>query len=182
MVARIVGQARKSYQCELIPIPISTREGEADLQTVTEIFDVASVASSDVSVSTPEDVCRLIQRCRVVVTGSYHAAVFALAQGIPAVGLTASRYYQQKLHGLAAQFGAGMWVVDLNAPSAEEDLRRAIELASTQAESLRPGILTGQATRSDGDTSPMSELRRSPIGTLAGGSVSRMDCRRLRRV
>ena len=35
----------------------------------------------------------------VEVTGSYHAGVFALAQGIPVVGLLQSAYYEQKFIG-----------------------------------------------------------------------------------
>ncbi|MFI6772593.1 polysaccharide pyruvyl transferase family protein [Nocardia sp. NPDC050412] len=42
---------------------------------------------------TPVDVFRQVGRCRVLVTNAYHLAVFALSQGIPAVGITASEYY-----------------------------------------------------------------------------------------
>ena len=47
-----------------------------------------------------------ISRCRLVIVGSYHAAVFALAQGVSAIGLAGNAYYLQKFEGLAAnQFG-----------------------------------------------------------------------------
>lgn len=49
--------------------------------------------------SAREDRCERIQRCRHVVTGSYQAAVLALAQGIAAVGLTRSPYYDARLLG-----------------------------------------------------------------------------------
>lgn len=39
-----------------------------------------------------------------VVTTRYHASVFALAEGIPTIGLAHSPYYAQKLGGLAALF------------------------------------------------------------------------------
>ena len=42
-----------------------------------------------------------VGECRVVVTGSYHGAVFALAQGIPVVALVKSPYYVNKMAGLA---------------------------------------------------------------------------------
>jgi polysaccharide pyruvyl transferase WcaK-like protein len=51
--------------------------------------------------------------CRVMVTGSFHAAVFALAQGVPAVGLVANAYYAGKFEGLAGQFGEGLRVVGI---------------------------------------------------------------------
>jgi hypothetical protein len=43
--------------------------------------------------------------CRMVVTSSYHAAVFALARGIPAVGISSTPYYDGKFGGLRALYG-----------------------------------------------------------------------------
>jgi polysaccharide pyruvyl transferase WcaK-like protein len=43
--------------------------------------------------------------CRIVVTSSYHAAVFALARGIPAVGISSTPYYDGKFGGLRALYG-----------------------------------------------------------------------------
>jgi polysaccharide pyruvyl transferase WcaK-like protein len=50
----------------------------------------------------------------VVVAGSYHAAVFALSQGIPVVALVKSPYYVNKMVGLGDQFGAGCEIVRLD--------------------------------------------------------------------
>ena len=60
----------------------------------------------------PREFRQRIARCRLVLTGSYHAAVFALAQGIPAVGLVFSPYYEAKFKGLQDLFGAGSRYVD----------------------------------------------------------------------
>jgi polysaccharide pyruvyl transferase WcaK-like protein len=68
-----------------------------------------------------------VSRCRVVVTGSYHAGVFALAQGIPVVATAASRYYHDKFSGLADLFGGGGDIVDVGSPNA----RAAIEALSS---------------------------------------------------
>jgi polysaccharide pyruvyl transferase WcaK-like protein len=46
-----------------------------------------------------------IAKCRVVLTGSYHAAVFSYALGVTVVGLAGNRYYQQKFAGVAERFG-----------------------------------------------------------------------------
>ena len=51
----------------------------------------------------PRAIIKRIGRCRVVVTGSYHVAVFALSQGIPAICLANSEYYEIKFRGLADQ-------------------------------------------------------------------------------
>ena len=64
-----------------------------------------------VDLDTPAKAIAEVSRCRVVVTGSYHAAVFALAQGIPVVAIAATRYYLDKFAGLAELFGGGCTIV-----------------------------------------------------------------------
>jgi polysaccharide pyruvyl transferase WcaK-like protein len=54
-----------------------------------------------------DDVIGRARRCRVVVTSAYHAAVFALSQGIPALGLGGSRFSRERFEGLAELFGEG---------------------------------------------------------------------------
>jgi colanic acid/amylovoran biosynthesis protein len=54
-----------------------------------------------------------VAACRVVVAGSYHAAVLALAHGAPAICLINSRYYRWKFEGLADRFPDGCRLVDL---------------------------------------------------------------------
>jgi colanic acid/amylovoran biosynthesis protein len=70
------------------------------------------------------------------VTGSYHAGVFALAQGIPAIGLVASSYYVDKFLGLRDQFGEGCTAVMLDA----DDLAGALEAAIEEAWAQEPGV------------------------------------------
>ena len=43
--------------------------------------------------------------CRVVISGTYHAAVFALAQGVPVIGIYANDYYRTKMSGLFDMYG-----------------------------------------------------------------------------
>src|SRR6266545_1092961 len=86
----IVGIARRLSQ-PLIPVPISAYAGESDAETIARMLgeEVDGVAP----VRSVEDAIDRVSSCRVVVTGSYHGAVFALAQGIPAVCVAASTYY-----------------------------------------------------------------------------------------
>jgi colanic acid/amylovoran biosynthesis protein len=72
-----------------------------------------------------------------VVTSAYHAAVFALAQGIPAVCLAANVNYAQKFRGLADQFGDGCEVLSVNNSQFTERLSDAIEQAWTRASTQR---------------------------------------------
>jgi colanic acid/amylovoran biosynthesis protein len=66
-----------------------------------------------------------VARCRAVITGSYHAALFSLAAGVPAVCLTKSPYYDAKFGGLAALFPGACRTVSLGAPETAARLRVA---------------------------------------------------------
>lgn len=119
----------------LVPIPISANPADSDQVTLQAMLaGREDKARGRVALETPEEVCRQAGTCRVVVTGSYHGAVFALSQGVPAVCLVESEYYAAKFLGLKDQFGdAGAWVV------ASGDLE-AIENAARQAWNTAPGL------------------------------------------
>ncbi len=113
-VARAVAAAGRRLAVPLQPIAISAVPGEEDAAALAGVFDgVEDIGAPEVP--TLNDVLAATARCRVVVTGSYHAAVFALSIGVPAIGLAASRYYEDKFLGLAEQFGEGCEVVMLGA-------------------------------------------------------------------
>lgn len=98
-----------------------------------------------VSLDTPVKVVRQVSRCRLVVTGAYHAAVFALAQGIPVVCLSNSTYYSAKFQGLEDLFGCGCETVILSDQNASNKLSVAMEdmwkSAATVRTSLREAAL-----------------------------------------
>ena len=84
-------------------------------------------------------------RCRVLVTGAYHAAVFALSQGIPVVALTSSAYYDDKFLGLADMFGTGLELVRLDSDDLGERLPAAVRSAWARAPEERPTLLASAA-------------------------------------
>ena len=86
------------------------------------------------------DLVSEVARCRVLVTGAYHVAVFALAQGIPVVGLSTSRYYDDKLGGLSGMFPGGVELVQLAEDGLDERLTRAIHRMWREAPSLRSDL------------------------------------------
>ena len=90
----------------------------------------------------PQAVIKAAGLCRVVVTGSYHAAVFALSQGIPAIGLSASKYYVSKFSGLQKQFGRGVEHVLLGEADFGDKLRKALQHTWATADSVRPLLLS----------------------------------------
>ena len=121
--------------------------------TRTSCAKCAGTAAGDsdggASVNTPERAIHCISKCRVVLTGSYHAGVFALAQGIPTVALARSQYYVDKLSGLADQFGDGCEVVRLEPTFSASRLAAAIGAAwdnagATAGHAARPRVRTGR--------------------------------------
>ena len=79
--------------------------------------------------TTPEDLAAAVAQCRAVITGSYHAALFSLAAGVPAVCLTKSPYYDAKFGGLAALFPGACRTVSLGGPEAAARLEAAVREA-----------------------------------------------------
>jgi len=137
----------QAHGAELVPVPIAHR-GQLDVRALHDLL--ADMVVDDVdggaSLDTPQRVIRRIRQCRIVVTGSYHAAVFALAQGIPVVALARSQYYLNKMAGLADQFGAGCEVVMLEpAASLAARLTAALARAWDMADSVRPQLLARAA-------------------------------------
>jgi colanic acid/amylovoran biosynthesis protein len=119
----------------LLPVAISRFPHESDEAALSQLLGFPSHSDS------PESVMEAVGRCRVVVAGSYHAAVFALAQGIPAVGLAANEYYHGKMEGLTGQFGPGVKVVRLDLPGYRERLACAVQDLWDAAPNLRDGLL-----------------------------------------
>ena len=100
--------AARAHDARLTPIPIAHHGGGMDVATLRGLLAGLGDADGGASLDTPQLVIDRIGECRVVVTGSYHGAVFALAQGIPVVALVKSTYYANKMMGLAQQFGFGL--------------------------------------------------------------------------
>jgi colanic acid/amylovoran biosynthesis protein len=84
-------------------------------------------------------------RCRIVVTGAYHAAVFALAQGVPVVCLANSPYYSAKFQGLQDQFGPAVEIIQLTEPDFTHTLAAAMERSWTSATTVRSSLLQSAA-------------------------------------
>jgi colanic acid/amylovoran biosynthesis protein len=149
---------------ELVPVPISRAPGEADLDSIRLL--IGDVAASAIEGSDgPEAVMKLLHRCRVVVTGSYHAAVFALANGLPAVGLAGSEYYEDKFKGLSDLFGDGSQTVMIDEPDLAGRLERTLAQLMARTDELRPSILK-EVERQIG-------LGRAAFAQLADGAEAR---------
>ena len=127
----------------VIGVPISRYEIDSDFATLERMFP--SVPLPDPSTFDAAKAIDLVAKCRVVVAGSYHAAVFALSIGVPAVCIASSPYYAGKFNGLAGQFGAGCWVERLQGAEFPGRLARSIDAAWAEADALRPRLLEAAA-------------------------------------
>lgn len=148
MVRDTLHQAAHTYNASLLPVPIATGSVENntfgmqnDMQSIRQLIGKPEGLATNQRFDRPEEIIAQISECRIVVTGSYHAAVFALAQGIPTVCLTKSRYYTHKFLGLADQFGAGCEVLFLDDAEIRAKLAGAIAHAWDSAEAVRPQLL-----------------------------------------
>lgn len=138
--------AARRYGAPLLPVPISRQQGGIDAAAIRELLaGHADGTDGGASLKTPADVIDQVGRCRVVVTGSYHGAVFALAQGIPAIALVRSTYYQNKFLGLADQFGGGLELLQMDAGDFRQQLDRALDRTWATAEQVRPMLLEAAA-------------------------------------
>ena len=134
----VLHEFARRHKVSLLPVPIAFHAWANDHLTIQRLlqgFDDRS--DGGLTLDTPLKVIQQVGRCRIVITGAYHAAVFALSQGIPVVGLSASDDYTAKFLGLQDQFGQGCETVSLGAPDASELLAAAAERAWQSAEKVR---------------------------------------------
>ena len=134
----VLQEFARRHSVSLIPLPIAMHPYSRDDLTIRQLligFDQQSDGGQ--TLDSPLKVIKQAALCRVVVTGAYHAAVFALAQGIPVVGLAKSAYFSNKFLGLEDQFGEGCQTILLNEPALPQRLYSAIERAWNNADKLR---------------------------------------------
>jgi colanic acid/amylovoran biosynthesis protein len=142
-IAAILCDAAAEHQTDILPLPISFHRAESDLRILREALSdgLNWQGLEREHACDPREVIKKVGNCRVVVSGSYHSAVFALSQGIPAVTLAASPYYRSKFTGLANQFGCGCDIVFLDEVGWACQLAQKIDHAWQSADELRPALL-----------------------------------------
>jgi polysaccharide pyruvyl transferase WcaK-like protein len=100
-----IAHAAEMLGASLLPVPVEV----GDLKVVEKSFGLNPEPDYSGEI---DELIRSISECRLVVTGSYHSAVFALAMGIPAICLVFSDYYAAKFEGLAEQYPVGCLTFD----------------------------------------------------------------------
>ncbi|OZM79403.1 polysaccharide pyruvyl transferase [Pseudonocardia sp. MH-G8] len=149
-VGRAVRSVAGAAGARLVPLIISEHQSEDRRSTLPLVAGYPDVAPVQGRFVTPLDVARRVGECRILVTGAYHLAVFALAQGIPVVGLSSSRYYDDKLLGLDAMFGGNcVELLRLDDADLEERVAAAARSAWQRAPEVRLRLRESAATQVD---------------------------------
>lgn len=122
----------------LHPLPISIASNDQAVIAQALLLDGATAGQAPL---TAPAAIAAVGRCRIVVTCSYHAGVFALAQGIPAVCIASSAYYRAKFRGLEAQFGEGCMMLDVDSAGFGDRLAEALFISWQRAGAVREALL-----------------------------------------
>jgi len=137
----IIFKAAKKYKAKLVSAPIDAND--ADKEYLAELMQGYSQTSSSwKKFESTSAIINRISECRIMITGTFHGAVFAISQGIPVIGLANSIEYWNKLSGLAMEFGVdGCQILMLDDMNLDDNLLKAIDFAWSSAERLRPQLL-----------------------------------------
>ena len=160
-VGDLVVQAAEAFRAPIVTLPVSRYPVDSDLEALRALLHPERSRADIVlhDLATPEALIAAAAGCRVIVTGSYHAAVFGLARGVPAVCLTRSSYYDAKFAGLRALFPGACFVVPLDQPDLPGRLRQAIEAAWHLPAEAREGARNAAARQRDAGRQAYTRFR-----------------------
>jgi colanic acid/amylovoran biosynthesis protein len=147
-LGEVLRRFAREHGVSLVPLPIAFHKFAQDPAAIRAMVG-GSDAGSDggAALTEPLAVIREAGRCRIAVTGAYHAAVFALAQGVSVVCLARSPYYVFKFNGLAEQFGDACAVVRLDQGAPIDDVAAAMDRQWDAAPARRDAILSVAAAQ-----------------------------------
>lgn len=134
-------RAVRQIAAELTALPVCIVDSVESASDATIATRLLGSGNGQNIPATSEQLIARVGTCRIVVTGSYHAGVFALSQGIPAVCVFNCEYYEAKFRGLAAQFGEGCVVLEKSSDDFDARFVDAIIDAWENAERWRPRLL-----------------------------------------
>jgi len=142
----------------LQPLPSSLYVEDAEsavIASLTEGYERICISN----VTDPASLTVQVRGCRIAIVGSYHAGVYALAQGVPIVGLYNSDYYRDKFLGLEALFGIGVFSVDLSDPEWTTNLIKHANEAWDNAPSCRIPLMEAADKQIESGLRAYHELR-----------------------
>jgi polysaccharide pyruvyl transferase WcaK-like protein len=136
-VRRVVQAVAAEHDSTLVPLIIAEYRSQDRRSTLPIVRGAGSVAPTLPRYTEPGRIIEQVSRCRVLITGAYHLAVFALSRGIPVVALSSTRYYDDKFRGLEEMFGGGLTLLHLDDPALGGKLGDAMRKAWQQSGDIR---------------------------------------------
>ncbi|MCT9869170.1 polysaccharide pyruvyl transferase family protein [Paenarthrobacter aurescens] len=109
-VADLLDRIADAGQVDVVMIPHMSRPGNRDMDMETHEDIRRRMRSKNVTVCgqfTAEDAASLTMRAEFVVASRYHPIVFALAAGVPCLGIAVDYYGEVRLGGALANWGLG---------------------------------------------------------------------------
>ena len=140
----ILNNFANRVQASFTAVPIAFGPKDNDMAGIKKLISSDNLVEpvlQEGRLPSPQNIIQAARMCRIVVTCSYHAGVFALSQGIPIVALSASKYYISKFQGLEKQFQYGVQHVILNENSFATDFEHALENAWSCSSTVRVPLL-----------------------------------------
>ncbi|WP_064255802.1 polysaccharide pyruvyl transferase family protein [Rhodococcus sp. D-6] len=141
-VGRAVREKAAAHAAHLVPLIVSEHDAEDRRSTMPLLAEYSGTIPPLGRFAGARALSHRVGRCRMIVTGAYHVAVFALSQGISVVGLSTSRYYDDKFAGLSSMFGTGIETVRLDEDGMPDRLRAVIGKVWADAPDMRSELLT----------------------------------------
>ena len=142
--AQQLGQVLQAFvgpdSIPLVPLPSSLYPEESDTRSIESVTHGYGHVMPN-AVDSLSALISQLHQCRIAIVGSYHCAVFALAQGVPVVGLYNSDYYRDKFLGLEALYEAGVFPVDLAGPKWTESFSGLLREVWDLDPRLRCGLI-----------------------------------------
>lgn len=139
-IGTAIADVASHFDAPVMRLPVNI-VGPSDWDAMESALSGLAVNLDDAPMpTTPAELSNRVGRCRVVITGAFHAAVFALAAGVPVVAFAASDHYRRKFLGLADLFGRGCEVIDFADGVPAKRLIEATRRAWYQGDDVRAGL------------------------------------------
>ena len=164
-VGAVVAGVARELGAPVSGLPVSRYPADADLAVLRTVLPGGpgrgpAVADCELEdIRSPAALVAAAGGCRAIVTGSYHAAVFGAAQGVPVVCLTGSPYYEGKFSGLRALFPGTCSVVPLGPPGYPARLIAAIHHAWCLPDAARAAASEAAARLRDAGRAAYAQFR-----------------------
>lgn len=143
-------------------VPISFTKKNSDSQAIVTLFELGDEQAFPVDALDvlPKAIIRQAGKCRIVITASYHAAVFALSQGVQVIALIATPYYVSKFAGLSAMFPDGIIMIALYEKDGFTVMKKALNISWDRAVDNRERLIKSAEEQIEKGKAQYSKLKR----------------------